>query len=183
MRKRNQRLAFLVALSSQFSVAHSNSNDSNNIDEANSQYKECGIYLAQSTIPGAGLGMFAGSRHYKKKDLLTAGDLMVPVFEMDWHNGHDYYNFLWDEYTWSADLFQGMEDEIALFDEMSVISFGMGAAVNCMLPLVNAADSDNSISDSSGFDNAGVSSQSPGIGAFTPYHDRTFVATRDVLGK
>ena len=50
-------------------------------------HKECGLYLAPSTIPGAGMGMFAGNKQYNIGDLVTAGDLVVPVFELDWHNG------------------------------------------------------------------------------------------------
>ena len=51
------------------------------------QYKECGVYLAPSTIPGAGMGMFAGNKQYEKGDIVTEGDIVVPVFELDWHNG------------------------------------------------------------------------------------------------
>ena len=51
------------------------------------QRKECGVYLAPSTIPGAGMGMFAGNKEYQEGDIVTLGDLVVPVFELDWHNG------------------------------------------------------------------------------------------------
>lgn len=54
--------------------------------------RECGIYLAESTIPGAGLGMFAGNHDYKKEDILTSGDLVVPLFELPWHNGFQKFN-------------------------------------------------------------------------------------------
>ena len=50
--------------------------------------KECGINLAPSTIPGAGLGMFAGNKAYAPGDIVTLGDLVIPAFEPDWHNGH-----------------------------------------------------------------------------------------------
>jgi hypothetical protein len=49
---------------------------------------ECGIYLAQSTIPNAGLGMFAG-KDYKKNSKVTDGDIIVPLIEVDWNNDHD----------------------------------------------------------------------------------------------
>jgi hypothetical protein len=61
-------------------------------DESLKQHAECGVYLAESTIPGAGLGMYAGNREYKYEDTITEGDLMVPIFELDWHNGHLTYN-------------------------------------------------------------------------------------------
>ena len=61
-------------------------------DDSEKQHAECGIYLAKSTIKGAGLGMFAGNRDYKEEDIITDGDLMVPIFELDWHNGHLKYD-------------------------------------------------------------------------------------------
>ena len=48
----------------------------------------CGIYLAESTIPHAGLGMFAGKR-YRQNEKVTDGDIVIPLLEVDWHNGHD----------------------------------------------------------------------------------------------
>jgi hypothetical protein len=57
--------------------------------------QECGIYLAPSSIPGAGFGMYAG-KAYDKGELVSDSDLMLPVYEMDWHNGHEDYSFLWD---------------------------------------------------------------------------------------
>jgi len=62
--------------------------------------KTCGIYLAPSTIPGAGLGMFAG-RTYKRSEIVTEGDIVIPLSEIDWHNGFNLPQFLWEEYTWS----------------------------------------------------------------------------------
>lgn len=81
-------------------------------------------------------------------------------------------------------MFWGMSEEIDEPKNVNVASFGMGAAVNCMLPLVNARDAGTHdelyYTDNLGLNNAGVSSQSPGVGAFTPYHDRAFEATRDI---
>lgn len=71
--------------------------------------KECGVYLAPSTIPGAGLGMYAGNKAYEKGDIVTLGDVVVPVFELDWHMGHGSYDFLWHEYVWSYSQFNGKQ--------------------------------------------------------------------------
>ena len=103
--------------------------------------KACGVYLAPSTIPGAGLGcvcsfvaffclfwryyirhdchdgsplfvfcsihtlsfyarMFAG-RSYRRREVVTQGDIVIPLSEIDWHNGFELKRFLWEEYTWS----------------------------------------------------------------------------------
>jgi hypothetical protein len=72
---------------------------------------ECGLYLAPSTIPGAGLGMYAGSTEYKEGSLVSDSDIMVPTWDLDYHNGNDKYYHLWDEYTWSTSksTYLGME--------------------------------------------------------------------------
>jgi hypothetical protein len=118
--------------------------------------------------------MFAGSKAFAPNDLVTLGDVVIPIFEYEWHNGgHRFFNFLWDEYTWNAAVFPGMDRELDRpeTDGVSVASGGMGAAVNCMLPLVNVYDDHVQMS------NAGVKSDSPGVGSFTPYHGRIFRAT------
>ncbi len=51
----------------------------------------------------------------------------------------------------------------------------MGAAPNCILPLVNVVDDDNIQ-----LDNAGLDSNSPGVGSFTPYHGRVFRASQEI---
>jgi hypothetical protein len=59
----------------------------------------CRSYLAPSTLPGAGLGMFAG-RNFHEGDHVTTGDAVVPLLDVDWNN---YYknkkNFLWGTFS------------------------------------------------------------------------------------
>lgn len=77
-------------------------------DESSPSTTKCGIYLAQSTIPGSGLGMFAGDHYFKKGDTVTEGDTVIPIVELKWNNlplqSHD-YKFLWNEYTWNGIVF------------------------------------------------------------------------------
>jgi hypothetical protein len=61
-----------------------------------SSNNNCDIYLAPSTIPGAGMGMFAGDRNFSKGEFLADGDLIIPSYDMTWHVGHKNYEFLWD---------------------------------------------------------------------------------------
>ncbi|MGK3742039.1 MAG: hypothetical protein ACI8RD_011136 [Bacillariaceae sp.] len=66
---------------------------------------ECGMYLAPSTIPGAGMGVFAGHHDIRQGEYLLSddGDLVIPAYEMNWHVGLDKrYSFLWEEYTWKV---------------------------------------------------------------------------------
>jgi hypothetical protein len=161
----------------------------------------CGMYLAPSTIPGAGMGVFAGHKNIPKGNYLLTddGDLVVPAYEMTKHIGHTKYSFLWEEYTWRAASFRGMNEEVDDVKKVKACSTGIGAAINCILPLVNVVDdydarqvSLSGISvgvDSDGNNNntnattipfISPSLSSPGAGAFTPYHNRRWKAKRDI---
>lgn len=130
------------------------------------------IYLAESTIPGAGMGMFAG-KSYAKGDKGTDGNIIIPLTEIDWHNGHEDWVFLSDDYQWSTSLFVGMDKEVN--SNAAGASPGIGAAINCIESLVNIEESYTKI------DNAGLHrSKDAGAGAFTPYHDRRSHATDDI---
>jgi hypothetical protein len=66
---------------------------------------ECGIWLAPSTIPGAGLGMYAGRDFDVEETMLRnhenepVGDLCVPLVDVSEHYGAS-ADLLWDEYVW-----------------------------------------------------------------------------------
>lgn len=124
---------------------------------------QCGVYYAPSTIPGAGYGIFAG-RDFNAEEWVLPGDLVVPVVEMAWNNGHEDYHHLWQEYQWSARSFDGMERE---GETASGASFGIGALPNCFHPFINIEETYTEL------DWVGIHrSKDPGAGAFTPYHDR-----------
>jgi hypothetical protein len=55
---------------------------------SSSSSSSCGVYLAESTIPHAGLGMYAG-KDFEEKEEITAGDIIIPLIEIDWNNGHE----------------------------------------------------------------------------------------------
>jgi hypothetical protein len=64
---------------------------------------QCGIYFAPSTVPGAGFGIFAG-RDYEEDEIVTSGDLVVPIVELKWNNP-DFRDNLWEKYHWAADTY------------------------------------------------------------------------------
>jgi hypothetical protein len=64
---------------------------------------ECGIYLAPSSIPGSGLGMYVGNRTFDVDDIVTDEDIVIPIFEREWHSNIK-GKFLWDEYIWNGDV-------------------------------------------------------------------------------
>ena len=55
--------------------------------------RQCGIYLAMSTLPGTGIGMFAGRDFVATERLMMAGDLVIPTIDRS-------DAWLWDSYTW-----------------------------------------------------------------------------------
>ena len=74
-------------------------------------FDSCNLYLAPSTIPGAGLGIFAGRDGFAYGDPVSYGDVVVPLEGIKYYNGKS-LNFLWDEYTWNVNMFPGMENEM-----------------------------------------------------------------------
>lgn len=209
------QLLLSLALSSML-VNADNYDNIDNVHEVNldnkydddNEYDECGIYLAPSSIPGAGLGLYSGSRPYKIRDRLLDPDLLVLITQIEWHNsdhydysdhddededeneqdegegkddedGGDEFHWTFQNYVWHSSLFPGTEHDVddALRTTV-VVSTGFGAAINCMLPLINVADEDEPYSYQMTL--SGVSSDSPGAGAFTPYYGRRFMATRDI---
>jgi hypothetical protein len=66
---------------------------------------ECGIWLAPSTIPGAGLGMYAGrdfnvsESMHQNHNQEPVGDLCIPFVDLPQHYGEK-AGLLWSEYVW-----------------------------------------------------------------------------------
>jgi hypothetical protein len=98
------------------------------------------------------------------------GDLVIPiVVHVDWEGG----SFLWDEYTWSVGDFGHIEGEVDGDDSISVASPGFGAAPNGYSSLVNVEDEWTKVSRA-------MDGTSPGVGAITPHHDRSWKAKTDI---
>jgi hypothetical protein len=105
--------------------------------------QEWAIYLAPSTIPGDGLGMFAGNKEYRTGDVVTDSDVMIPTFELEGHNNDNDqtgFTYVWDQYHWNANMFDGMEQEVNNIYISYIISGGTGAAINCRMNLLNVDD-------------------------------------------
>ena len=125
----------------------------------------CGLWLAPSTLPGAGLGMFAGQA-FAKGDLLQS-DIVIPIVDFLQHNPGK-APFLWDEYTWNAEAL-GLSGEG--FFEVNAASPGFGSAANSFIPVANV-------------DEWEVRKQPrlyhQGAGAVTGYGDRRSTAKTDI---
>jgi hypothetical protein len=95
-------------LSASFLDEQPNSGETDIKQERHKQDKpiECGLWLAPSAIEGAGLGMFAGRHFDKDEEFQVPGDIVIPIVDYRLHLGAlvDQDTFLWDDYTWSADV-------------------------------------------------------------------------------
>ena len=129
--------------------------------------------MAESTIPGSGMGMYVGHASYQKGDIVGNADPVVPLFEIEWHNGNRPFPFLWMEYAWTASIFEELVYEVEFGeDDVTACSPGIGSMPNCRLNMVNLED----VEHTPRIGMSGVSSESPGAGAFTPYYGRQFRA-------
>ena len=78
-------------------------------------------------------------------------------------------------------MFPGMLDDTEDMSTTSTISSGFGAAINCMMPLVNVADEDQwSTGTAYALTRSGLSSKSPSTGANTPMVGRRFIAIDNI---
>ena len=116
----------------------------------------CEIYIAQSTIPNAGLGIFTAVEK-QVGDTIGNGDVCFPLIEMDWHNDayqivddddsiegyymEDFdivYQTPFDDFAWDGDS-MGMGNEAD--GEISAIWPGLDCAINSLIPLENVKKS------------------------------------------
>lgn len=124
---------------------------------------ECHLYLAPSTIEGAGLGIFSAVDK-EPGDTVGNGDVCIPVAELYWHNYNVDPNPLKD-YFWAGKA-MGMHTESSTEDKEAYCP-GLDCAINCHLGLINVAKSTPQYDA-----DAGDSS--------TPYHNGTTEVTRHI---
>eukprot|EP00536_Pseudo-nitzschia_multiseries_P007647 jgi/Psemu1/256427/estExt_Genewise1Plus.C_1820001 len=183
------------------SSSSSNDNDDTNNNNNNNNEEEeepfvCGVYLAPSTLPGTGIGMFAGARGYQTDETITKrlGDHVIPIVDLKMthsdtglyfhdneHPDNDNRYFLWDQYTWSARAF-GINVEYTSEHETALASAGFGAAANSFMDFVNNNNNNNNNNDNwySYSPSLMHRSQTPGAGAFSTLHSRQAWATQTI---
>jgi hypothetical protein len=131
----------------------------------------CLLYFAESTIPNAGLGIFAG-KAFDIGDDVGNGDVAIPVVELSLHNEEPYFDPT-SNYVWEGPS-MGMGNDVTS-DEIHAYWPGINCAVNCYAALINLEPS------SPIYDEAGVHRlKHPGAGAFSPYHLGITQASRNI---
>ena len=128
---------------------------------------ECGIWLALSTIPGSGLGMFAGRDFDESEEMMQSGDIVIPIVDYAFNQRGAKKDFLWDEYVWQAETVLTEHEGLV---EVNAASPGFGSAANSFLDLLNVDEWKPEVG--TGLDRQ----EDPGAGAFSAYHDRKSTA-------
>lgn len=153
-----------------------------NNNSSSSSSGGCGLYLAPSTIPNAGLGIFAG-RPLVRGDVVGTVEPCLPILDLEWNNAvafaeeESFPNPFFD-YVWSGHHL-GMAREA--FDLELVTAFwpGLDAAVNCH-PLLTNAERALPQYDPEPNIPLGHRSKDPAAGSSTPYAGGHSVVTRNV---
>jgi hypothetical protein len=136
----------------------------------------CTLFLAESTIPNAGLGVYTSIERHPD-EIIGEPDLCIPLVDMNYYNNNDQEHWFWplDDYVWSGHV-MGMSSESLFDDDIEAFCVGLDAVVNCNLALLNVAKSnvqyyhDHDIATTRRrrrrqYDDT----KNPGVGSYSPY--------------
>lgn len=140
---------------------------------------DCNLYMAESTIPGAGLGLFTAIPR-NKGDSLHNDEVYIPILDLSWHQGKingDYFDttaaYVWNTYSDGS----GIESEGAWTGGIMAYWPGWGAAINCHFGINNLVAS----ASSSHHGNVHMHRlTNPGAGAYSYYHAQEAFAYRAI---
>jgi hypothetical protein len=137
---------------------------------SSSSQEHCSLFLAPSTIPNAGLGIFTAVE-LNPGDKIGYGDAFIPLVNIDmWHN----LTWVFDNYTWNGASL-GMSRESDPNDVVFALGLGLDSASNCNPALLNVE------SELPRWDDVGLHrSRNPGAGAIAQYLSGDNRATRMV---
>ena len=130
---------------------------------------DCGVYMAPSTIGDhSNLGIFT-AKAMKDGEKVPYPEIIIPLLFRIFghHTDHSFTDGeLWDRYIWEQYIggIEAFEDLDRSNEKAACFIPGVGCTVNSMLDLGNIYSASGSE-----FDEV-VDRDSPGAGAFTPYH-------------
>lgn len=134
----------------------------------------CGLYLAPSTIPQAGLGVFTAEAK-STGDRISYGDICFPYIDMYWHNDENAAaSNPFQDYFWMGSI-MGMGHE-SNRDDAEALCPGLDCLVNGHA-LPNVAQATPVVHVTHAYDNV---DRDPGAGAFSPYHSDTSMVMRSI---
>ena len=140
----------------------------------------CQLYMAESSIPDSGLGMYT-MKDIKENEPIFFPGIVVQQQDHDWHQKERRFWLNAEEYEQEWQLhnyFWEARNTLGMFDgelDMQSIIPGLGMLANSHTGLVNALMTRPQINT------AGLHrSVDPGSGAFSAYHKYTYLATQNI---
>jgi len=144
-------------------------NNNNACGGASSPSISCNLYLAPSTIPNAGLGIFTTIP--LTTGTVFAGDVVYPILKLETkQHRNPFVDYLWDAFT------VGMTMETSSPEDICGLSPGFGAALNSNMALDNIRQGELEYDDQVG----GHRSLSPSAGSMTPYYSSKSIVSHDI---
>lgn len=133
---------------------------------------ECELFLAESTLPNAGLGVFTGVAR-EKGEPIAHPDICIPFIDMYYHNGDDFFPNPFKHYFWvGAEMGMASENDN---EDNEAYCPGLDSDANSYPALLNVAKVTPK------YDEAGLHrSRDPGAGARSPYVNGTTFVTRPI---
>mmetsp|Transcript_13649 Transcript_13649/g.27752 ORF Transcript_13649/g.27752 Transcript_13649/m.27752 type:complete len:633 (+) Transcript_13649:74-1972(+) len=137
---------------------------------ASDENDQCRLYLAESTIPGAGLGIFTGV-NLPSHTPVAEPDIVIPLADYEWHTAMAQdFHLLWGEYSWQT-------NEVSMETDMvsgSALVIGTGCMPNCNFALINAHEGKPE------YGHAGLTRKDYGVTGFTGFHNQRMVTDRSI---
>ena len=151
-------------------------NNNNNTDDNDDQYepistKTCSLYMAQSSIPNSGLGIFAGRDFTKDEMVDPSPQAVIPLFDME--SNPLYSSSILADYPWSA------WSQNAQFESTSVnvLYPNLGMLANSHLGLANV---NQNVKNGKWINDGSLDRRKDySTGANTLYHAATFKVSDD----
>lgn len=139
------------------------------VSTSSNAMSQCGLVMANSTLPDSGWGMFP-LRPIASGNPVSFGDPILQVPDIGRHQGH-HIAYLLHNYMWSGDVTGGIHEGHVVYSVLP----GVGSLAN------GHPVEWNMVMGATRVDEAGVRrSESPGAGAFTQYHNFSFYSHEDI---
>jgi len=152
------------------------SKDSNSTEKSSKKQKDatCGVYIAKSTIPLAGMGVYSGE-NAREGTRIGPSDIMIPIgYDHDHYYSGKEYGVIVNDYVWGD---KGDEDEISRLLPLE------GEATTYMVPGFGALPNHFAVPNIV-YEDRALDSKHTGprvdYGAFTPFHNYHIVSERNM---
>eukprot|EP00580_Thalassiosira_gravida_P019941 CAMPEP_0201659588 /NCGR_PEP_ID=MMETSP0494-20130426/2379_1 /ASSEMBLY_ACC=CAM_ASM_000839 /TAXON_ID=420259 /ORGANISM="Thalassiosira gravida, Strain GMp14c1" /LENGTH=617 /DNA_ID=CAMNT_0048137145 /DNA_START=150 /DNA_END=2003 /DNA_ORIENTATION=+ len=139
---------------------------------------ECSLVLAPSGIPNSGWGTFTLTSRKRGQRIMDQGDIIIHIPDPDPHSAHKMKRLVWG-YLWDGQETGGHYEGTRVMTASNGFGFLSNGLPRNPSIIVNNDDNSNNVLPS--VDDGGLSrGKSPGAGAITHHHNRTWNAAKDL---